>query len=124
LRPECSSTKGQWRSQWSSTPTGDFWGSKTVHESDFIPKTHWPIICDVEHSIVDEAWKLAIKYHYHHWALAGSPVGSQSVCQFPASPSLKSDMHTQEAVSFNFVFCFSNGLMMIIPEIYIVKTND
>jgi len=37
-RPECSSTEGPWRSQRSSTPKVNFWGSETVHEANHIHK--------------------------------------------------------------------------------------
>jgi len=49
--------------------------------------------------MVEEAWKLVIEAHDRQRALAGAPVGSPSVCHLPGRPSLKIDLHTQEAVS-------------------------
>jgi len=74
--------------------------------------------------MVDEAWKLASEAQDCQRALAGAPVGTPSVCQLPGGPSLNNDPQTREAVSVNSVFYFSIGLMMITPEIYIVKTKD
>jgi len=74
--------------------------------------------------MVDEAWKLAIEAQDRQRALAGAPVGTPSVCELPGGPSLKIDQQTREAVSVYSVFCSSIGLMMITPEISIVKTKD
>jgi len=75
--------------------------------------------------MVDEAWKLAIEAQDHQQALAGTPVGTPSVCQLPSGPSLEIDLQTRDAVSVYSVFCSSIGLMMILNlETYIVKTKD
>jgi hypothetical protein len=42
--------------------------------------------------MVEEAWQLAIDAQDHQRALAGTPVGTQSVCQLPSGPSVKIDV--------------------------------
>jgi hypothetical protein len=44
--------------------------------------------------MVDEAWKLAIEAQHHQQPLAGTPVGTPSVCELPGGPSLKIDPQT------------------------------
>jgi hypothetical protein len=90
-------------------------------EAIIFTKTPWPITSDEKYSMVDEALKPAIEAKDHQRALAGASVGIPSLCQLPGSSSLKIDPHTQDAVSANSVCCSSIGLMMITPEIYIVK---
>jgi len=74
--------------------------------------------------MVDKAWTLTIEAQDRQLALTGAPVGTPSVCQLPGGLSLKIDPQTREAVSVYCVFCSSIGLMLIIPEIYIVETKD
>jgi len=94
-------------------------------EAIVFTNTPWPIISDEKYSMVDEAWKLAIEVQDCQRALAGAPVGTQSVCQLPGGPSLEIDPQTREAVSVYSVFCSSIGLMTILNlETYIVKTKD
>jgi len=88
------------------------------------PKTPWSITSDEKYSMVKKEWKLAIEAQDRQRALAGAPIGSPSVCQLPGGPSLKIDLQTREAVSVYSVFCSPIGLMMITPDIYIVKTRD
>jgi len=52
--------------------------------------------------MVEEAWKLAIEAQDRQRALAGAPVGTQSVCQLHSGPFLKLDLQTREAVSLEF----------------------
>jgi hypothetical protein len=88
-------------------------------------KTPWPIISDEKYSMVDEAWKLAIETQDHQRVLAGTPVGTPSVCQLPGGPSLKIHPQTREAVSVYSLFSSSIGLMVILNlERYIAKTKD
>ena len=98
--------------------------AKRFMEAIVFTKTLWLIISDEKYSMVDEAWKLAIEAQDHQWALAGAPVGALSVCQLPCGSSLEIDLQTREAVSVNFVFCSSIGLMMILNlETFVVKTK-
>jgi len=123
-RPECSSTTGRWRSQRSSTPMATFEVAKRFMEAIIFTKTPWPMISDEKYSMVDKAWKLAIEAQDCQRALAGAPVGTPSVCQLPGGPSLEIDPQTWEAVSVYSVLCSSIGLMMITPQIYIIKTEE
>jgi len=56
--------------------------------------TPWSILSDDKYSMVEEAWKLLIEAQDCQQALAGAPVGTPSVCQFPGGPSLKIDLQT------------------------------
>jgi hypothetical protein len=76
-------------------------------EAIVLTKTPCPIVCDYIYSVVVEAWKLPIEAQDRRRALAGAPVGTPSVCQFPGGPSLIIDQQTQEDVSFEF------GLMLL-----------
>ena len=67
---------------------------KRFMEAIIFTKTPWPILSDDKYSMVQEAWKLAIEAQDHQRALAGAPVGTPSVCQFPGCPSLKIDPQT------------------------------
>jgi hypothetical protein len=99
--------------------------AKRFMEAIVFTKTPLPIISDEKGSMVDKAWKLAIEAQDQQLALAGAPVGTQSVCQLPDGPSLKIDPQTREVVRVYSVFCSSIGLLMIINlETYIVKTKD
>jgi len=98
--------------------------AKQFIEAIVFMKTPRPIISDEKYSMVGEAWQLAIEAQDRQQALAGAPVGTPSVCQLPGGPSLKIHPQTQ-AVSVYSVFCSWIGLIIIItPEIYIVKTKD
>jgi hypothetical protein len=44
--------------------------------------------------MVDEAWQLAIEALDVQQPLAGAPIGTPSVCQFPGGPSGKSILQT------------------------------
>jgi hypothetical protein len=68
-------------------------------EAIIFTKTPWPILSNNKYSMVDEAWKLVIKAQDCQRALAGTPVGTSSVCQLPGGPSLKIDPQLPEAVS-------------------------
>jgi hypothetical protein len=72
---------------------------KRFIEAIVFTKTPWPIVSDDKYSIVEEAWKLAIKAEDSQQALAGTPVGTPSVCQLPGGPSLTIDLQTQKAAS-------------------------
>ena len=98
--------------------------AKQFMEATIFTKTPWPIISDEKYSMVDEAWKLVIEAQHCQRALARTPVGTPSVCQVPSCPSVKNDPQTREAVSVYSVFWSLIGLMMIPPEISIVKTKD
>jgi len=96
--------------------------AKHFIEAIVFPKTPWPIISNEKDAMVDDTWKLTIEAQDCQRALAGAPVGTPSVCQLPGGPSHEIDSQTRQAVSIYSVFCSSIGLMMITPEIYIVKT--
>ena len=98
--------------------------AKWFMEAMVFTKNRWPIVSDEKYSMVDQACKLAIEAQDHPRALAGAPVGTPFVCQLPCGPSRKIDPQTREAANVNSVFRSSIGLMMITPEIYIVKTKD
>jgi hypothetical protein len=85
-----------------------FEGRKRFMEAIVFTKTPWPILCDDNYSMVEEAWKLAIEAQDCQWALAGAPAGTPSVCQLPGGPSLKIDQQTQEAVSLKFCLMHLN----------------
>jgi len=74
--------------------------------------------------MVGEAWQITIEAQDRQRALAGATVGTPSLCQLAGGLSLKIHPQTREAVSVYSVFCSSIGLMMITPEISIVKTKD
>jgi len=57
-------------------------------------KTPWPILTGDKYSLVEEAWTLAIEAQDCQWALAGTPVGTPSVCQLWGGPSLQIDPRT------------------------------
>jgi hypothetical protein len=63
-------------------------------EAIVFSKTPWPIISNKKYSMVDEAWQLAIEAQNRQPALAGAPVGAQSVCQLANGPSLIIDPQT------------------------------
>jgi len=88
--------------------------AKRFMEAIIFTKTPWPIISDEKYSMVDEAWKLAIEAQDRQRALAGTPVGTPSVCQLPGGPSLKIDPQTREAVSVYSGFYSSIGVAMIL----------
>jgi hypothetical protein len=99
--------------------------AKQFMEAIIFTKTSCPNISDEKYSMVDEAWKLAIETQDHQRVLAGTPVGTPSVCQLPGCPSLKIHPQTREAVSVYSLFCSSIGLMVILNlETYIAKTKD
>jgi hypothetical protein len=86
-------------------------------EAIIVTKTPWPIISDEMYSMVDKAWQLAVEAQDRQQALAGTPVGSPSVCQLPSGGSLIIDPQTGEAVSVYSVFCSLIGLgMILIPK--------
>jgi hypothetical protein len=96
--------------------------AKRFMEAIVFTKTPWPIISEEKYSMVDEAWKLAIEAQGRQQAIAGSPVGTSSVCQSPSGPSHKIDPQTREAVRVYSVFCSSIGLLMILnPKNYILR---
>ena len=103
---------------------GTFEVAKRFMEAIVLTNSPCPIISDEKYSIVDEAWKPAIEAQDRQQAIAGAHVGTPSVCQLPGGPSLDIDLHTRETVSVYSVCCSSIGLMMITPEISIVKTKD
>jgi hypothetical protein len=76
--------------------------AKRFMEAIVFTQTPWPILSDDKYSMVEEAWKLAIEAQDHQRALAGTPIGTPSVCQLPGGPSLKIDPQTREAVSLEF----------------------
>jgi hypothetical protein len=76
--------------------------AKRIMEAIVLTKTRWPILSDIKHSLVEEAWRLAIAAQDHQGGLAGAPVGTPSVCQLPGGPSLKIDPQTRDAVSHEF----------------------
>jgi hypothetical protein len=113
-RPQCFSTKLRWGSPSSSTLTGYFWDSETVHGGNHIHKD-W--LANHFQSEVQDGWR---NLDSNHWS-PGSTVGiSQcswrySLCvNRPGCPSLKIDTQTPEAVSVYSVLCSSIGLMMIL----------
>jgi hypothetical protein len=73
--------------------------AKRFMEAIVCTKTPWPMISDETYSMVDEAWKLAIATQDRQRALAGAPVGTPSVGQWPGGPSLEINAQTRETVS-------------------------
>jgi len=73
--------------------------AKWFIEGIVFSKTPWPIISNDKYSMVSDAWKLAIETQDHQRALAGAPVGTQSVFQLPSGPSLKINPQAREVVS-------------------------
>jgi len=72
---------------------------KWFMEAIIFMKTSWPLLSDDQYSIVEEAWKLAIKAQHCQPAWPGASEGTPSVCQLPGGPSLKMDPQTRETVS-------------------------
>jgi hypothetical protein len=68
-----------------------------------LTKAPWSIFSNAKSSMIGKAPKLAIEALHPERALGGAPVGTPSLCQWPASPSPKVDPHTPEAVTL--VFC-------------------
>jgi len=66
-------------------------------------KTAWPILSDEKYKMVDEPCKLAIEALDGQCALAGTPVGTPSVCQLPTGPSHIINPPIQEAVSVSLI---------------------
>jgi hypothetical protein len=86
-------------------------------------KTPWANNFNDMYSMVDKPSKLAMEAQDRQGAQACAPLCTPSVCQLPSGPSRNFDLHTQAAVSVYSVFCSLIALMMITPEIYIVKTT-
>jgi len=81
-RPECSSTKGQWRSQRSSTPNGYIWSTKTVHgvnriDKDYLANRFWWEVLD--------GWR---SLETSHWSSGSSAGISRSSCWCTISVSI------------------------------------
>jgi len=109
---ECSSTKGCWRSQCSSTPRGYFGGSETVYAGNRIHKDSLPNDFWLE---VFDGW---CSFETSHWSpelsegISRCYCGIPSVCQLRGSPSLTLNPQTWEGVSVHSVFCLSIELMV------------
>jgi len=73
--------------------------AKRFMQAIVFTKNPWPIISDDKYSMVEEASKLVIEAHDGQQALAGAPVGTPSVWQFPGGLSLNIDPQTREGVS-------------------------
>jgi len=71
-------------------------------EAIIFTKTPGPIISDVKYLMVEEACSLAIEPQDHQRALAGTPVGTPSVCQLPGRASVEIDLQPWESVSPEF----------------------
>jgi len=76
--------------------------------------THWPISSNHMYTIVDEAWKLAIKAQNCQRALAGALVGTPSICQLTSGPLLKINLQMRNPVCAYSNFCSFIGLIMIL----------
>jgi len=97
---------------------------KQLLEAVVFTLTPWPFIADEKYSMVDEAWKPAIKAQDPKRAVAGVPLGTPSVWELSGGPSLNIDPQTREAVSRYSSSCSSIGRMRILNlDIYIVKTK-
>jgi len=67
---------------------------KKFMEAIVFTKTVWAKFSYNKYSRVKKASKLTIQALDCLLALAGAPVGTPSVCQLPAGPSLKTDLQT------------------------------
>jgi hypothetical protein len=74
-------------------PQATFEVVKIFMEAIIYMKISCPILSNDKHSMVEEAWKLAIAAQARQRALAGTPVRTPSVCQLPCGPSLKLEPH-------------------------------
>jgi len=72
--------------------------AKMFMEVIVFTKTPWPILPNDNHTMVGEAWKLAIEAQDAQRALAAASVGTPSVCPFPGGPSPKIGRQTRQAV--------------------------
>jgi len=75
-------------------------------------KTSWPIVSEEMYAKVDNTRKLAIQDHDPQWELAGAPVDTPSVCDYPGCPSLHIDQELRTAYCLEFW------------EIFIYQTYD